>query len=122
MYCILVKLIIIIPICYGCQINYACVVSDLGLEIYSSLKYDARTNKIVGKAFSRFGVLFKGFTCSSLKESVLDLCKTCSGIRFKCMGPLSNKTYNALEKVQKHFTKRILSLANQFYPDRLAAR
>jgi len=66
----------------GRQINDACVVSDRGIEIDSSLKYDAHINKIVGKAYSRIGVLFKAFTTrhSSLKESVLDLCKTCSGI------------------------------------------
>jgi len=46
----------------GCQINDACVVSDLGIEIDSSLKYDAHINKIVRKAYSRNGVLFKGFT------------------------------------------------------------
>jgi len=62
MYCILVKLIIIIPIFNGRQINDACGVSDLGIEIDSSLKYDAHINKIVGKAYSRIGVLFKAFT------------------------------------------------------------
>jgi len=38
------------------------VVSDLGIEIYSSLKYDAHINNIVGKAYCRIGVLFKAFT------------------------------------------------------------
>ena len=46
----------------GCQINDACIVSDLGIDIDSSLKYDAHMNKIVGKAYSRVGVLFKGYT------------------------------------------------------------
>jgi Reverse transcriptase (RNA-dependent DNA polymerase) len=39
----------------------ACVVSDLGIEMDSSLKYDLHINNIVGKAYSRVGVLFKGF-------------------------------------------------------------
>jgi len=64
MYCTLAKLIISIPTFYGCQINDACVVSDLGIEIDSSLKYDAHINKIVSKAYSRIGVLFKDFTTS----------------------------------------------------------
>jgi len=59
MYCTLVKIIIIIPIFNGRRINDACVVSDLGIEIDSSLKYDAHINKIVGKAYSRIGVLLK---------------------------------------------------------------
>jgi len=63
MYCKLVKLIIIIPIFFnGRQINDACVVSDLGIEIDLSLKYDAHINRIVGKVYYRIGVLFKGFT------------------------------------------------------------
>jgi len=61
-YCTLVELIIIIPkFVNGCKINDACVVSDLGIEIDSSLKYDAHINKIVGKAYSRIGVLSKDF-------------------------------------------------------------
>jgi len=62
MYCKLVKLIHHIHIFCGRQINDACVVSDLGIEIDLSLKYDAHMNKIVGKAYSRIGVLFKAFT------------------------------------------------------------
>jgi len=45
----------------GRQINDACVVSDLGIEIESSLKYDAHINKIVGKAYARIGILFIAF-------------------------------------------------------------
>jgi len=55
MYCTLVKLIIISPIFNGRQINDAFVISDLGIEIDSTL------SKIVGKAYARIGVLFKAF-------------------------------------------------------------
>jgi len=48
MYCTLVKLIIISPIFNGYQINDACVVSDLGIEIDTSLKCDAHIKRIVG--------------------------------------------------------------------------
>jgi len=55
--------LIIIPIFFSeHQINDACVVSDLGIEINSTLKNDAHINTIVGKAYSRIGVLFKAFT------------------------------------------------------------
>ena len=37
------------------------IISDLGVEIDSSLKYDAHINKIIGKAYSGVGVLLKGF-------------------------------------------------------------
>ena len=45
----------------GCQINDACIVSDFGIEIDSSLKCDAHTNILVMPTH-RVGVLFKGFT------------------------------------------------------------
>jgi ribonuclease P/MRP protein subunit RPP40 len=42
-------------------INDSNIVSDLGVEIDESLTYNAHINTIVGKAYSRVGVLFKGF-------------------------------------------------------------
>jgi len=59
--------------------------------------------------------------CSSLKESVLELCKTYSGIRFKCMGTLSTKTYKCLRESSDTFYDAYPPLANLFYPERLAA-
>ena len=50
----------------GCQINDACIVFDLSIEIDSSLKYDAHIIKIVAKAYSRVGVLCEGFTTRSV--------------------------------------------------------
>jgi len=34
----------------------------IGIEMDSSLKYDAHINVIFGKAYSRIGIIFKGFT------------------------------------------------------------
>ena len=91
MYCTLVNLIIIIAIFFnGCHINDACIVSDLGIEINSSVKYDAHINEIVAKACWRSLQRFYNQISSSLKESILNLRQTCPGIRFQCMGTLSN--------------------------------
>ena len=38
------------------------IVSDLGIEIDSSLNYHAPINKIFGMAYSSVGILFKGIT------------------------------------------------------------
>ena len=34
---------------------------DLGVDVDSSLKYDGHINRIVAKAYSRIGILFRGF-------------------------------------------------------------
>jgi hypothetical protein len=108
----------------GCKINDACVVSDLGIEIDSSLKYDVHINKIVGKAYSRVGVLFKGFTTRNitfLRKAFLTYVRPVLEYASNVWSPYLIKHINALEKVQKHFTKRIPSLSHLTYPERLAA-
>ena len=39
----------------------ATTVCDLGVDVDSSLKYDGHINRIVAKAYSRIGILFRGF-------------------------------------------------------------
>lgn len=36
-------------------------VCDLGVDVDSSLKFDGHINRIVAKAYSRIGILFRGF-------------------------------------------------------------
>ena len=36
-------------------------ICDLGVDVDSSLKYDGHINRIVAKAYSRIGILFRGF-------------------------------------------------------------
>jgi len=45
----------------GCLINDAQNVPDLGVDIDCNLKYDTHINNIIGKAYARVAVLFKGF-------------------------------------------------------------
>ena len=99
----------------GCQINDACIVSDLGIEIDSSLKYDAHINKIVGKAYSRVGVLSKGFTTRLipvLREAFLTYVRPVLEYASNVWAPHLKKRINAWENVQKHFTEHIPSLSN----------
>jgi len=77
---------------------------------------------IVGKAYSGIGVLFQQDTFQSYKESVLDLCETWSGTRFKYLGTLSNKTNRCLRESSETFDEAYpLSLSNLSYPERLVA-
>ena len=51
----------------GCQLDSAGVVTDLGVDIDPILSYDVHINKIVGKAYSRVGVLFRGFASRNVQ-------------------------------------------------------
>jgi len=79
---------------------------------------------IVGEAYSRIGALFKAFTTRHipvLKKAFLTYVRPVLEYVSNVWSPYVIKHINALEKVQKHFTKRIPSFANLSYPERLAA-
>ena len=99
--------------------------SDLAIEIDSSLKYDAHKNKIIAKTYSRVGVLFKGFTTRSVpvlrKAFSTYVRPVLEYASMDVWAPYIIKHINALERVQKSFTKCIPSLSNFSYPERLAA-
>ena len=108
----------------GCKINTAHVVTDLGVEVDESLKFDAHINKIVGKAYSRVGVLFKGFASRDvriLKKAYLAYVRPVLEYASNVWSPHLLKHINAIERVQKNFTRRIPALAHLSYPERLAA-
>ena len=96
----------------------------IGIEFNSALKYDAHINNIVGKAYSRVGVLFKGFATRHvpvLRKAFLTYVRPILEYASNVWSPYLIKHINALERVQKHFTKRIHSLSNLSYSERLAA-
>jgi ribonuclease P/MRP protein subunit RPP40 len=45
----------------GNVIGISNLVSDLGVDMEPALKYDNRINRIIGKAYARVGLLFRGF-------------------------------------------------------------
>jgi hypothetical protein len=108
----------------GCLIGVSQTVTDLGVDINSSLKYDMHINKIIGKAYSRVGVLFKGFASRDvriLRQAYLTYVRPVLEYASSVWSPNLLKHINALERVQKQFTKRIPSLSHLTYPERLAA-
>jgi len=105
-------------------INDSNIVSDLGVEIDESLTYNAHINTIVGKAYSRVGVLFKGFATRQipvLKKAFITYVRPILEYASNVWSPHILKHVNAIERVQKYFTKRIPSLSYLSYPERLAA-
>ena len=76
------------------------------------------------KAYSRVGVLFKGFASRQipvLKKAFITYVRPIMEYASNVWSPHLLKHINAIERVQKHFTKRIPSLSNLSYPERLAA-
>lgn len=107
----------------GCQIAASQVVTDLGVEIDADLNFDAHINKIVGKAYARLGVLFKGFASRDiqmLKRAYVTYVRPLLEYASSVWSPYLLKHINAIERVQKNFTKRIRSLSELPYPERLA--
>jgi hypothetical protein len=108
----------------GCQLDSAGVVTDLGVDIDPILSYDVHINKIVGKAYSRVGVLFRGFASRNvqvLKHAYITYVRPVLEYASSVWSPHLLKHINAIERVQKQFTRRIPSLSDLTYPERLAA-
>ena len=106
------------------QISTTDAVSDLGVTIDPALKYDAHINKLVSKGFQRLGVLFRGFASRSvrvLKQAYVTFVRPVLEYASSVWSPHLLKHINAIERVQKYFTKRIPTLCDLSYPERLAA-
>jgi hypothetical protein len=98
-------------------------VTDLGVNIESSLTYDSQINKIVGKAYSRVGIVLKGFASREvrvLRQAYITYVRPVLEYASSVWSPHLLKHINAIERVQQ-FTKRIRSLSQLSYPERLAA-
>jgi ribonuclease P/MRP protein subunit RPP40 len=109
---------------YGCRINVAQNVADLGVDINCKLKYDTHINNIIGKAYSRVGILFKGFASRSLhilRQAFITYVRPVLEYASSVWSPYLLKHINAIEQVQKRFTRRIDSLSHLSYPERFAA-
>ena len=108
----------------NCLVSAPHAVTDLGVNIESSLTYDSQINKIVGKAYSRVGILLKGFASREvrvLRQAYITYVRPVLEYASSVWSPHLLKHINAIERVQKQFTKRIRSLSQLSYPERLAA-
>ena len=101
------------------------VVCDLGVDVDSSLKFDGHINHIVAKAYSRICILFRGFFSRDIaflrKAYTVTLDPYWN--MHQMFGPQSPhfiKYINFIENVQRHFTKRISSITELPYLERLA--
>ncbi len=97
-------------------------VEDLGVTICDSLNPHDHVSKVVGKASSRVGLLFRGFRTrdpifltNMFKTYVRPVLEYCSPV----WSPWQIESRKQIEAVQRRFTKRITSLKNLSYEERL---
>jgi len=100
----------------GCLINDAQNVTDLEVDIDCNLKYYSHTNNIIGKAYARVGVLFKGFASRSLhilRQAFITYVRLVLEYTSSVWSPYLLKYINAIEKVQSDLPNvYILCLTN----------
>ena len=107
----------------GSPINAPETVTDLGVDVDPTLKFDHHINKIINKAYSRIGILFKGFASREvqlLKQAYTTYIRPVLEYASSVWSPHLLKHVNSIERVQKYFTKQIPSLRQFSYPERLA--
>jgi hypothetical protein len=88
---------------------------DLGVEIDTDLSFDHHIIKVVVKASSRVSTLFRGFSSrdpESLRKAFVTYVRPILEYASNVWPPHLLKHMNALEKVQRNFTKRIPILHN----------
>ena len=101
--------------------NVSCA-RDLGVIVNSRLDYSDHIDSIVSKASIGVGMLFRGFVC----RDAAFLCKAYKTyirpiLEFNSVvwNPVLHKYIDQIENVQRKFTKRIPSLSNLSYLQRL---
>jgi hypothetical protein len=97
-------------------------VRDLGVEVDDCLRFDHHIQNIIKKAYQRLGVLFRGFVSKDAKlmtraytTYIRPLLEYCSEI----WSPHLIKDIDAIESVQRYFTRRISNLKQFSYTERL---
>ena len=98
-------------------------VRDLGVEIDCGLTFDVHVNNVVSKAYARIATLFRGFSTRNLtllRRAYVTYVRPILEYASNVWNPHLLKNINALERVQRYFTKRITVLRNLPYDERLA--
>lgn len=99
-------------------------VTDLGVDIDPGLRFDMHIKGIIAKAYQRIALIFRGFQSRqpdllvrAYVSFVRPLLEYCSCV----WSPVLHKHVNAIERVQKYFTRKLYNMQDISYLDRLAA-
>jgi len=107
----------------GVQLNAVESARDLGIEIGSNYSFDIHIDSIIARAYSRIGVIFKGFVSRDLKllkQAFTSFVRPIVEYASNVWSPYKIKHIKAIERVQRHFTRRIPGFYDLSYGERLA--
>ena len=107
----------------GSPLKSTSELKDLGVHVDSELSFDRHISNLIGKAYSRIGLIFRGLVSRDLcllKRAYMCYVRPILEYSSQVWSPYLLKHVNSLEAVQRHFTKRIKILANYSYAERLA--
>ena len=105
-------------------VNSECTVTDVGVTVDGKLKFSTHVDRIVCKGHGRASLIIKCFESKHIASLVLAFNLYVRPILEYCSvawNPSLLKDINALESVQRRFTKRLPGLTNLTYYQRLKA-
>ena len=117
--------------CYDYRLNGIAIRSvfdarDLGVIIDSELLFslfDKHVDSLVKKAYMRIGILFRSFVTRdvrTLRQAYVTFIRPILEYASTVWSPYKVKHITAIERIQRHFTRRIPSLHELSYSERLA--
>ena len=107
----------------GSFISVSETVCDLGVVVDGCLSFDKHVDSIVRRAYMRIGVLFKGFVSRDinvLRQAYITFIRPILEYASNVWSPYKLKYIRSIEKIQRHFTRRIPELHDLPYSERLA--
>ena len=99
-------------------------VKDLGVIVDSRLNFNEHISRIVSKASSKTGMVYRAFTSRNMAFMVkMFMTHIRPILEYNCeiWSPASLQNIDLVERVQRRFTKRIGGLHSRSYPERLSA-
>lgn len=106
----------------GFCLNNVALFSDLGITIDSNLSFKSHISTIITKALQRVGVFFRGFSSRRLdivRKTFITYIRPLLEYNSNVWNPSHKYLIDKIERVQRQFTKRIPSLSNLSYLERL---
>jgi hypothetical protein len=106
----------------GVLLSNVSFTSDLGVTIDSTLSFKLHISTIITKALQRVGVFFRGFCSRRLdlvRKTFITYIRPLLEYNSIVWNPVHKYLIDKIESVQRQFTKRIASISNLSYLERL---
>ena len=106
----------------GVPLSNVSFISDLGVTFNSNLSFKLHISTIITKALQRVGVFFRGFNSRRLdfvRKTFVTYIRPLLKYNSIVWNPAHKYLIDKIESVQRQFTKRIVSISNLSYLERL---